>query len=74
MKGIEKTFFKQYPFQQGILITKHQTLIGCRTVILLQTLQLFLMSFDCRLQLFNVLGSPLSKRRLGLSIALLSLL
>ena len=68
------TFLEQDAFEQRVLVTKHETLVRCRAMALLQSRQLLLILLDGRFQLLDVLSPTLSERRLRLSIALFALL
>lgn len=67
------TLLEQYPFQQRILVPEHQTLIRRVAVTLLQCLQSVFMVLDRRLQLLDILCSPLPKSGLSLTVPLLPL-
>jgi hypothetical protein len=69
-----RTFLKEDPFQQRILVPQHETLVGRLPVALLQVLQRLLMKLDCILELLDVLGPSLSESGLRLSVPLFALL
>lgn len=68
-----RTLFKQDPFEQRVLVAKHQALVRCRSMALLQSGQRFFIVLDRRLELFDVFGATLTKSCLRLSIPLLAL-
>ena len=69
---IRPTFFEQYTFEKRVLVSKHQALICCCSMILLQSLQGFLMLFDGSLKLLDVFCSPFPESCLSLAIPLLA--
>ena len=71
---LRSTFLEQYTFQKRVLVPKHEALICCRSVAVLQSLQCLLMMLYGGLKLFDIFSTALSERRLGLPISLFSLL
>lgn len=67
------TFLEKNSLEQRVLISQHQTLIGGRSVALLQRLQRVLVPLDRGLELLDILGPPFAKGRLSLSVPLLAL-
>lgn len=67
------TLFKKDSLQEGVLITKHQTLVGSSAVGRLEAVKVGLMDADSFLELLDIFGSSLSEGCLRLSIALLAL-
>lgn len=65
---------EEYALEQRVLISQHQTLVRGGTMSSIQISQRLLLDTDSLLELLDVLGSPLSKRCLGLAVSLLPLL
>lgn len=67
------TLFKKDSLQEGVLIAKHQTLIGSSAVGRLEVVKVGLMDANGFLELLDVFGSSFSEGCLRLSITLLAL-
>jgi hypothetical protein len=68
------TFLQQDSLQKGILVAKHEALVGGIAVAILQVLQRLFMVFYRGLKLLDVLGAPFAKGSLSLTVALFALL
>jgi hypothetical protein len=68
------TFLKQDPFQKGVLVSQHETLVRRAPVGGLQVVEIGLMNADGLLELLDILRAALSKGRLSLAVPLLPLL
>ena len=66
------TFFEQYALKERIFVSKHQALICCCPMVLLETLKSFFMLLDSGFQLLDVFCSPFPESCLSLAIALLT--
>lgn len=70
----QRTLLQQDSLKKRILVAEHETFVSGTTVTLLQGLQRLFMVLDGGFELLDVLGAPLSERRLGLPVPLLALL
>lgn len=67
-----RTLFEKNAFQEGILVSQHETFISCTAMSSLQVVKISLMDANGFFKLLDVLGSAFSKSRLSLTIALLA--
>lgn len=70
----ELTFLEKYTFEERVLVSQHQTLVGSRPVSRLEVVEVGLMDTDSLLELLDVLGASLAKSSLCLTVTLLAFL
>lgn len=68
------TLLEKDALQQGVLVAKHQTLIGGCSMSTLEIVQVGLVNTDSLLELLDVLGATLAESSLSLAVTLLAFL